>query len=105
MRIFLKENPHAFLYYAVLLQVNDKAARDWYEREAVEQTWSVCILQCNISSQYYYRMLQTQKQELVETWQTAVNHAIYIHSSMKYNDLIEECIESYQQYNMQKECI
>lgn len=46
--------------------MSDKAARDWYEKEAVEQTWSVQTLQRNISSQYYYRMLQTQRQELVE---------------------------------------
>lgn len=34
------------------LQVEDKAARDWYEKEAIEQTWSVRTLQRNISSQY-----------------------------------------------------
>ena len=54
-------------HYAVLLQVNDKEARDWYEKEAIEQTWSVRTLQRNISSQYYYRMLKTQKKEIVET--------------------------------------
>ena len=48
-------------HYAVLLQVKDKEARDWYEKEAAEQTWSVRTLQRNISSQYYYRMLKTQK--------------------------------------------
>lgn len=52
-------------HYAVLLQVNDKSARDWYEREAISQSWGVRTLQRNISSQYYYRMLQTQKKELV----------------------------------------
>lgn len=46
--------------------MNDKQARDWYEREAASQTWSVRTLQRNISTQYYYRMLQTQKKELVE---------------------------------------
>ena len=40
-------------HYAVLLQVNEK--------EAAEQTWSVRTLQRNILSQYYYRMLKTQK--------------------------------------------
>ena len=50
----------------MLLQVNDKEARDWYAREAATQTWSVKTLQRNISSQYYYRMLQTQQKELVE---------------------------------------
>ena len=53
-------------HYAVLLQVNDKDAREWYEREAIEQTWSVRTLQRNISSQYYYRMLQTQKKDVVK---------------------------------------
>ncbi len=53
-------------HYAVLLQVKDSNARAWYEKEAREQTWSVRTLQRNVSSQYYYRMLQTQKQELVE---------------------------------------
>mgnify|MGYP002553463125 CR=1 FL=1 len=53
-------------HYAALLQVNDPAARAWYEQEAAQQTWSVRTLQRNISSQYYYRMLKTQKQALVE---------------------------------------
>lgn len=54
-------------HYAVLLQVKDTAARDWYESEARSQTWSVRTLQRNVSSQYYYRLLQTQKKELVES--------------------------------------
>lgn len=54
-------------HYAVLLQVNDEKARAWYEKEAIEQTWSVRTLQRNISSQYYYRMLKTQKREIVES--------------------------------------
>ena len=56
----------SWTHYRILLQVEDKKARDWYEKEVAEQTWSVRTLQRNISSQYYYRMLQTQKQELVE---------------------------------------
>ena len=35
-------------HYRTLLQVNDKAARDWYEKEAIEQTWGVRTLQRNI---------------------------------------------------------
>ncbi len=53
-------------HYAVLLQVNDKAARDWYAKEAAEQTWSVRTLQRNISSQYYYRLLKSQNKEPIE---------------------------------------
>ena len=56
----------SWTHYRTLLQVNDKDARDWYEKEALEQTWSVATLQRNISSQYYYRILQTQRQDLVE---------------------------------------
>ncbi len=56
----------SWTHYRVLLQVKDEKARTWYEKEAFEQTWSVRTLQRNVSSQYYYRMLQTQKQELVE---------------------------------------
>lgn len=56
----------SWTHYRVLLQVEDEQARAWYEKEAAEQTWSVRTLQRNVSSQYYYRMLQTQKKELVE---------------------------------------
>ena len=56
----------SWTHYRTLLQVNDKKARDWYEKEAIEQTWSVRTLQRNISSQYYYRMLQTNDKNLVE---------------------------------------
>lgn len=52
-------------------------ARDWYEKEAVEQTWSVRTLQRNISSQYYYRMLKTQKKELVESEMKNLTAALY----------------------------
>ena len=74
---FYKEYPEIFhsasgksllswTHYRTLLQVSDKKARAWYEKEALEQTWSVRTLQRNISSQYYYRMLQTQKKDVVK---------------------------------------
>lgn len=56
----------SWTHYRVLLQVEDIEARKWYEKEAYQQTWSVRTLQRNISSQYYYRMLQTQKPDIVE---------------------------------------
>lgn len=52
-------------HYRILLQVPDKEARDWYEKEAREQTWSVRTLQRNISSQYYYRLLKSQSKSKV----------------------------------------
>ena len=41
-----------------MLQVLDKEAREWYENEALGQTWSVRTLQRNISSQYYNYILK-----------------------------------------------
>lgn len=57
----------SWTHYLKLLQVNDDAARAWYAKEAIEQTWSVRTLQRNISSQYYYRLLQSQVKEPVES--------------------------------------
>ena len=56
----------SWTHYRVLLQVKDPAARDWYAREAFEQTWSVRTLQRNVSSQYYYRILASQNKTPVE---------------------------------------
>lgn len=53
-------------HYEKLLQVNDKEAREWYAREAFEQTWSVRTLRRNIETQYYYRMLKSQDKSGVE---------------------------------------
>ncbi len=53
-------------HYENLLQVYDKEAREWYAKEAAEQTWSVRTLQRNISTQYYYRILKSQDKSGVE---------------------------------------
>ena len=39
-------------HHAILLQVKDKKARAWYEKEALEQNWGVRTLQRNVSSPY-----------------------------------------------------
>lgn len=44
----------SWTHYRCLLQVPDKEARDWYEKEALSETWSSRTLQRNISTQYYY---------------------------------------------------
>lgn len=56
----------SWTHYRILTQVEDSAARDWYEKESYEQMWSSTALQRNISSQYYYRMLKTQDKMSVE---------------------------------------
>lgn len=50
-----------------LLRVTDEDARMWYLNEAARQTWSVRTLDRNISSQYYYRLLQSPQKEAVIT--------------------------------------
>ena len=56
----------SWTHYRTLLQVKDEKARAWYEKETVEQTWSVRTLQRNIDSQYYYRLLSSQNTADVE---------------------------------------
>ena len=53
----------SWTHYRILIQVDDKSARKWYEQEAIRETWSVRTLQRNISSQYYYRLLKSQVKE------------------------------------------
>ena len=55
----------SWTHYRTLLQVNDKIARDWYEKEALEQTWSVRTLQRNISSQYQNDKLEFIKNPVI----------------------------------------
>ena len=55
----------SWTHYRTLLQVFDKKARDWYAKEALEQTWSTRTLQRNIDTQYYYRLLKSQVKEPV----------------------------------------
>ena len=67
--IFQTVSGQSFLswsHYLILLQVDDSDARTWYEKEAVDQSWSVRTLQRNVSTQYYYRLLKSQKKDLVE---------------------------------------
>ena len=55
----------SWTHYRILLQVQDKKAREWYEKEALEETWSTRTLQRNIDTQYYYRLLKSQVKEPV----------------------------------------
>lgn len=48
-----------------LLRVSDENARYWYMKEAVDEGWSSRTLDRNISTQYYFRLLQSPKKEAV----------------------------------------
>lgn len=64
----LKSSPLlSWTHYRTLLQELNDDARVWYEKEAAAQCWSVRTLQRNISSQYYFRMLSSQRKDLVES--------------------------------------
>ena len=44
--------------YALLITVLDPKAREWYENECLTERWSVRVLQRNIESQYYFRLVK-----------------------------------------------
>ena len=44
--------------YALLITVLDPKAREWYENECLAERWSVRVLQRNIESQYYFRLVK-----------------------------------------------
>ncbi len=61
-------------HYERLLQVSDSEARAWYEKEAIEQSWSVHTLRRNINTQYYERtLLSTDKKSVEEEMKENVN--------------------------------
>lgn len=82
----------SWTHYKTLLQVLDKEARDWYEKEALSQTWSVRTLQRNISSQYYYRLLKSQVKEPVIEEMKKVNEDHYLMNKLEFikNPVIAE---------------
>ena len=57
----------SWTHYRVILQENNKQARDWYEQEAAREMWSTRTLQRNVSSQYYHRLLRSQNKEAVHS--------------------------------------
>jgi len=87
-----KSNMLSWTHYKTLLQVEDEKARNWYERESLDQTWSVRTLQRNISSQYYYRLLKSQVKEPVIKEMKEKNKEHYLMDKLEFikNPLIAE---------------
>ena len=60
------QNGHAlcgelsWTHYRSLSRVTDEETRTWYMNECANEGWSSRTLDRNISSQYYYRLLQSQ---------------------------------------------
>ena len=63
-------------HYRILCQVSDAKARQWYEEECLQEAWSGRTLQRNISSQYYYRLLKSQKKEPVREEMRELTHSL-----------------------------
>lgn len=55
----------SWTHYRIILQESNAEARTWYENEAANEMWSTRTLQRNISSQYYYRLLQSHDKAVV----------------------------------------
>ena len=82
----------SWTHYKILLQVFDEKARDWYEKETLEQTWSTRTLQRNINTQYYYRLLKSQVKEPVIEEMKEKNKEHYLMDKLEFikNPLIAE---------------
>ena len=52
-------------HFRALLRVPDENARMWYMNEAAQEGWSSRTLDRNISTQYYYRLMQSPKKDSV----------------------------------------
>ncbi len=51
----------SWTHYRVLIRVENKEAREWYIKEAIENSWSVRALERQISKLYYERLLSSQE--------------------------------------------
>jgi predicted nuclease of restriction endonuclease-like (RecB) superfamily len=71
-RIFDNSIPHvlrrelSWTHYRLLMRVEDEAARNYYMNEAAEQNWSTRVLERQINSLYFQRLLSSKnKQPLI----------------------------------------
>lgn len=60
-----KQSFLSWSHYRLLILIEGFKAREWYEKEAIESSWSVRTLQRNINTQYYYRIMASQHKEPV----------------------------------------
>lgn len=55
----------SWTHYRTLLRVDDARAREWYQREAVEQGWSARALERQIGTLHYERLLASRDRDAV----------------------------------------
>ncbi len=56
----------SWTHYRALMRIENPSARDWYQQEAINQSWSARALERQISTLYYERLLSSQDKALVE---------------------------------------
>ena len=57
-------------HYRLLLKVNNEKARNYYISESIENQWNTRILERNINSFYYERILSSNNQNLLKSSET-----------------------------------
>lgn len=55
----------SWTHFRSLLRVQDEDARLWYMKEASDESWNYRTLDRNISTQYYYRLLQAPEKKML----------------------------------------
>lgn len=53
-------------HYRTLMRVDNPSAREWYQKEAIQNHWSTRALERQITKLYYERLLASQDKALVE---------------------------------------
>ena len=54
-------------HYRILMRIEDKAARDYYYQECIESKWSTRILQRQIDTQFYERLIRNHSPGVVSS--------------------------------------
>ncbi len=80
----------SWTHYRKLLQVENKDALAWYINETAAEGWGVRVLQRNISSQYYERMLLSQHKDLVRNEMHEVTGPLHERLEFIKNPVIAE---------------
>jgi predicted nuclease of restriction endonuclease-like (RecB) superfamily len=57
----------SWTHYRTLIRIENPAAREWYQKEAIAQNWSVRALERQIGVLYYERLLASKDKTAVET--------------------------------------
>ena len=91
-------------HFRTLLRVPDENARMWYMNEAANESWSVRTLDRNISTQYYYKFMQSPKEDIVihELMQKSAENQKNKFKRLK-SPIVEEFLEIWNQAHRKRQ--